>query len=261
MTIFEALKIARQSGLPETEAHLLIQYIVNKRKEFIIMNPDYEIDEERFLSLLKKRLDGYPIHYIIKGKEFYKNWFYVEEGVLIPRHETEILVETAIEYIKEYKLKIVCEIGVGSGAVIISILLETNTIGFGTDISEKALEITKINAKRLGVYEKLLLRKGPYLYPFNELYEKIDLIVSNPPYVKKNARLPKELYWEPREALFAGEDGLDFYKEFLKLYDLSGKIVILEIGHDQGDFFRQLGWNVKKDLSGNDRIAVFDGWR
>ena len=261
MRIKEAIEISRQHGLPDLEAHIIIQFISGKTKEFIIAHPNFEIDDEKFMELIEKRKTGYPIQYIVKGKEFYKNWFYIEEGVLIPRQETELLVEIAIQYIKKYRLEKIAEIGVGSGAIIISILLETQTIGYGTDILEKALEITKLNAKRLNVEDRLYLRKGSFLEPFKDIYYDLELIVSNPPYVKNNAILPPEVCWEPKEALYGGKDGLEFYRNFLNKYDLSGKIVMLEIGHDQGGFFRKLGWNVEKDYSGNDRIVIFNGRR
>jgi release factor glutamine methyltransferase len=261
MTIKDAIEISRKNGLPDLEAHIIIQFLTGKTKEFIIAHPDFEIDAEKFIEIVEKRKVGYPIQYIVKGKEFYKSWFYVEEGVLIPRQETELLVEISIKYIKKYNLEKIAEIGVGSGAIIISILLEVQAIGYGTDILDKALEITKINAKRLNVEDRLYLKKGPFLEPFKGIYKDIELIVSNPPYVKNSAILPPEVKWEPKEALYGGEDGLEFYRKFLNNYDLSGKIVVLEIGHDQGDFFRKLGWEVIKDYSGNDRIVVFNGRR
>ncbi|SHH19912.1 HemK/PrmC family methyltransferase [Thermosipho atlanticus] len=261
MKIKEALKIAKENGLPELEAHLIICSIINKNKEFIIAHPEYELYEESFIKLIEMRKEGYPLQYITKGKEFFKRWFYIEEGVFIPRYETEFLVEVAITYIKKYNIKKFCEIGVGSGAIIISILSETATFGYGTDISRKAIKVTSINAERLGVKDRLVLKKGSFLEPFKKIYNDLELIVSNPPYVKIYSNLQKELFWEPREALFAGEDGLDFYKEFLNMYNLSGKIVILEIGHDQGDFFRKMGWKVLKDYSGNDRVAVYNSRR
>ncbi|MDK2886075.1 MAG: release factor glutamine methyltransferase [Thermosipho sp. (in: thermotogales)] len=257
MKIKDALELARKNGLPDLEAHIIIRFISGKSKEFIISHPNFEIDDEKFLKLIEKRKNGYPIQYIVKGKEFYKNWFYVDEGVLIPRQETELLVEKAIEFIEKYNVKKIAEIGVGSGAIIISILIETKTIGFGTDISDKAIEITKINAKRFKVEDRLFIKKGPFLEPFVENYNDIELIISNPPYVREDAILPREVLWEPKEALYAGKDGLEFYRKFLNMYDLSGKIVLMEIGHDQGDFFRKLGWNVIKDYSNNDRIAIF----
>ncbi|MBB6061689.1 release factor glutamine methyltransferase [Thermosipho japonicus] len=258
MTVYEALKIFKDRGLPELEAYLVIKKITGKTKEYLVIHPEYQFCEKNFFDLLNKRLIGFPLAYLLNEKSFYKHNFYVEEGVLIPRPETELLVENALKIINKEKIKKVAEIGVGSGAVIISILLERNCIGFGTDISKKALEIAKKNAKKFNVLDRLDLRLGKFLEPFKNEYDEIELIVSNPPYVKNNSDLQKEVMFEPKEALLGGEDGLDFYREFLSSYDLQGKIVIMEIGHDQGDFFRKKGWDVIKDYSGNDRIVIKD---
>lgn len=259
MKIDEALKIFKDNGLPITEAYMIIRELTKKPKEFIIAHPEYEFEnDDEFLRILNERLKGIPLAYLINKKSFFKYEFYIERGVLIPRPETELLVENAIDIIKSENIKTIAEIGVGSGAIVVSILLETDCIACGTDISQKAIKVTEKNAKNYGVDNRLILRHGKFLEPFKDVYDSIELIVSNPPYVKTTAKLSKEVLNEPKEALFAGEDGLEFYKEFLNKYDLNNKIVIMEIGHDQGDFFRKKGWEVLKDYSRNDRIVIKD---
>ncbi|MBT1247419.1 MULTISPECIES: peptide chain release factor N(5)-glutamine methyltransferase [unclassified Thermosipho (in: thermotogales)] len=258
MKVLDVIDIFRKKRLPELEAYILLKYFTKKSKEYLIAHPDYEFDGTEFEKWINLRLKGYPLAYIVKEKEFFKYKFYIEEGVLIPRPETELLVEIAIDIIEKNKIKKIAEVGVGSGALIISILLNTNCIGYATDISDKAIKVATINLKRYNLEKRLKIQKGKYLEPFNKKFSEIELIVSNPPYVRKDAILSSEIHYEPKEALFSGEDGLDFYRKFLDLYDFSDKIVVMEIGHDQGEFFRKKDWTVIKDYSGNDRIVMKD---
>ncbi|QTA37854.1 peptide chain release factor N(5)-glutamine methyltransferase [Thermosipho ferrireducens] len=257
MKIGEAIKISKRMGLPETEALILLSYLSGNSKEYLLSHLEEECNEKFFL-FVKKRLSGYPLHYIIKKKHFFKGEFYVEEGVFIPRFETEGLVELAIDIIKRRKIGTIAEIGVGSGAVSVSILCETNVRALGTDVSEKAIKVTRLNASNFGVESRIDLRKGRFLEPFRSEYKNIELIISNPPYVRQGAILPEDVTFEPPEALFGGEDGLYFYKEFFKLYDTSGKIVLMEIGDDQGEYFRKQNITVLKDYSGKDRYILVE---
>ncbi|ABR31268.1 SAM-dependent methyltransferase [Thermosipho melanesiensis] len=258
MKVFEVVRIFRENGLPESEAYIVLKYLTGKPKEFFIAHPEYELKEVGLIDLINLRLKRYPLSYITREKGFFKRNFYVEEGVLIPRPETEMLVEITIDLIKKNKIRKIAEVGVGSGAIIISILLNTDCTGYATDISEKAIKVSKINAKRYGVEGRLKIVKGSYLEPFLRKWDEIELIVSNPPYVRLDATLDLEVGYEPKEALYGGKDGLDFYRNFLKMYDFSGKIVVMEIGHDQGEWFKRKGWEVIKDYSGQDRIVIKD---
>ncbi|MEN3043248.1 MAG: peptide chain release factor N(5)-glutamine methyltransferase [Fervidobacterium sp.] len=259
LTISQVLKLYKIKGLPEREALILLAHAMNKPKEYLIAHEEL-ICPEHALALLEKRLTGYPLQYILGEVEFYGRKFYVEEGVLIPRWETEGLVELAINYIKKYNLKYAIDIGVGSGVVLITIAAETGINIFGTDTSKKAIEVCTKNLERYNL--KCELRLGEFIEPFAEQFNNIQLIVSNPPYVKEGTRLQKEVNFEPREALFAGKDGLNFYKTFFNRYNIEGKIVLMEIGEDQGDFLKDLtGGTVIKDLAGNDRYLLIDKFR
>jgi release factor glutamine methyltransferase len=267
MKFSEIVQAYKDKGLPEREALLLIAKVLGKKKEYVIAH-FYDDCPEEFLesviTLFEKRLTGYPLQYIIGEVEFYGRTFYIEEGVLIPRWETEGLVELSLEYIRKYKLRKVLDIGVGSGVIAITIALECandkelSALGvevFGTDVNEKAIALARKNAMRYSV--KCDFRLGEYAEPFKDDWDSIDIIVSNPPYVRKGTQLQKELEFEPQEALFGGEDGLEFYKEFFKRYETSGKIVIMEIGEDQGEKLKALtGGEVLKDLAGKDRYLI-----
>ncbi|MGQ9855637.1 MAG: peptide chain release factor N(5)-glutamine methyltransferase [Fervidobacterium sp.] len=256
MTVSEVIAIYKRKGLPEREALILIAKYFEKTKEYILAHNDMECPDE-VLKILDKRLSGYPLQYIVGEVEFYGRTFYISEGVLIPRWETEGLVELAIKYIKEYNLKNLIDIGLGSGIIAVTLAIETGVRVYGTDISEKALEVAKKNADRYGIEHDF--RLGPFAEPFVKIWDNIDMVISNPPYVRSDAELQKELFYEPSEALFAGPDGLDFYKEFFKRYNIDGKIILMEIGHDQGDVLRELtNGLIFKDLAGKDRYLVID---
>ncbi|MGC8820317.1 MAG: peptide chain release factor N(5)-glutamine methyltransferase [Fervidobacterium sp.] len=256
MKVSDALRFFKNKGLPEREALILISHVTKKPKEYFIAHDDVECSHEA-IELLEKRLSGYPLQYIIGEVEFYGRKFYIEEGVLIPRWETEGLVEIAIDYIGKYGIKNVLEIGVGSGAILITIALETNITCYGTDIDRKALDVALKNASRFGV--KCDMKLGKFAEPFEDIFDEIQMVISNPPYVREDAKLPKEVTYEPVHALFAGKDGLNFYKEFFKRYNLKGKIVIMEIGSDQADKLIELtNGIVLKDLAGKDRYLVIN---
>jgi len=259
-TISEILQIYKANGLPEREALILIAFVLGKSREYVLSHQELDCPNDA-IELLEKRLTGYPLQYIIGNVEFYGRQFIVQEGVLIPRWETEGLVELAIEYIRRYNVKTVAEIGVGSGVISVTLAIETGAFVLGTDISPKALEVSYENAKRHGVEHLVSFRLGNYLEPFEDILDSVEMIVSNPPYVRQGADVQRELLYEPKEALFAGEEGLNFYREFFNRYNIKGKIVLMEIGDDQGTFLQKLtGGKCIKDLAGKDRyLVIIDG--
>ncbi len=259
MNVLEATKLFKDNGLPEKEALILLAFLTGKSKEYFIAHPEYEVPEKlnEFLELRKK---GYPLQYIAKEVEFFKRKFYVEEGVLIPRWETEGLVELAVDIIHKRNIKYVAEIGVGSGVIAVTIALETEALVYGTDINDKAIEVTLKNVEKYNLNDRIIIKKGYYLEPFLDILDRIELIISNPPYVRNSTNLQKEVTFEPSTALFAGEDGLDFYRTFFKKYYLQGKIILMEIGEDQGNYLETLtGGKILKDLSGKDRYLFVGG--
>lgn len=254
---------------PIMKSRILLSNILNTTKEYLVINSEEEISIEttnKFNEGINKLIKGYPLQYITNHQEFMKLDFYVDENVLIPRADTEILVEEVIsncEKNKEYKVLDLCT---GSGAIGISIARYIpNSYITCTDVSNKALEIAKKNAKANNIDNIEFIESDM----FKNIKGKFDIIVSNPPYIVKDVitTLDKEVQNEPYIALDGGIDGLDFYKiiacEAHRYLNENGK-VFLEIGYDQKEEVTNLlkvseKYNSiysKKDLYDNDRIVV-----
>ena len=251
-TVSETLKIAadvlQQSEIsePRREAGSLLAFALQKDKTFLIAHSEYELsaeEEKRFHELLQRRANREPLQYITGKQEFYGLDFEVTKDVLIPRPETELIVENAIELLPENGR--FCEVGVGSGCISISILHEVKTASaIGLDVSDKALQITEKNAKTHNVSNRLELKISNVFT--NLPNEKFDLIVSNPPYISSDdmENLQAEVRrFEPLSALTDGKDGFSIIKQiiddaprFLKRHGF----LLIEIGFDQSDKVKQM---------------------
>ena len=254
----------------ELDSEILMSKAINKEKKFLILNFNNEIPKENldiFNDLVNQRSKGKPIAYLLKKKEFWKNEFVVDRNVLIPRPDTEILVEQALELTKNKNKLNLLDVGVGSGCILLSILNEKkNFYGSGIDICGKSLSICRVNSHKLGLKKRVKLFKSNI---DNFQYGKYDLIISNPPYIKKNDLkcLEKDVIdFEPKQALDGGVEGLS---EIRKVISKSSELIkkngflILEIGFDQKNRVKQIlqnkGFYIKKivkDLSGHDRCIV-----
>lgn len=275
---------------PLLESRLLFCHVINVDKIYTYTHKDEVIDSysvDKFLKLIEKRKSGYPIQYILGKQEFMGLDFYVKEGVLIPRPDTEILVEYIIDLIKSkyFKNKDIIkmvDIGTGSGAIALSLAYYLKNVHvYSVDISEIALQVAAENAKRLGLESKVTFLKGDLFEPLDKLglCHSIDIIVSNPPYIptKDISELQKEVAeYEPRLALDGGEDGLDFYRRIARechKYLSEDGILAVEIGYDQGQAVKKLLEDAQnqvpyfsrsnknrilclKDLAGHDRVVV-----
>ena len=222
------------------DSEILMGKTLNKNRKYLILNQNLTVKDKdylRYISLIHKRSSNMPLAYLTKSKDFWKNEFYVDERVLIPRPDTEILIEEAIRLIKKNKFNNFLEIGVGSGCIILSILDEINNLrGTGIDVSFNALKVCEINSKRLNLNNRIKLYKSD-IDKFH--FGKYDLIVSNPPYICRSdlSNLMKDVIgYEPKNALDGGNDGAVEIKKIIKksskLLKNSGKL-ILEIGHNQ----------------------------
>ena len=254
---------------PKLKARLLLQYILKKSRQYLIVYDNEEVGKKEqweYFVNIEKLTKGVPLQHITHTQEFMKMDFYVDENVLIPRPDTEILVEEVIQIARTMDKPRILDLCTGSGAIAISIAKYVpNAVVYAVDISEKALEVAVENARRLKANVKFI--KSNLFKDLKEM--KFDIIVSNPPYIKKDdiQFLSDEVQKEPEIALDGGYDGLDFYRkisrqaiEYLKF----GSYLCFEIGFDQKidviDIIEKeghyTGTYCKKDLYGNDRIIV-----
>ncbi len=276
MYIFEAIKIGdnilKKNGIKsyKLDSEILMSQVLDNSRIDIILNSDTKLsDKETILynNLIEQRSKKKPIAYLIGKKEFWKYEFYVNKDVLIPRSDTEIIVEEAIKLTKKKSRLKILDVGIGSGCILLSILKERKSFyGTGIDICKKTLHICKANVKKLDLINRVKLFKSD-IDNFN--YGKYDLILSNPPYIKKfNLKyLEKDVYdYEPKSALDGGLDGLSKIKRVIynssKLIKRNG-ILILEIAFDQNDkvkkILRKNGYYIKeviKDLAKNNRCII-----
>jgi release factor glutamine methyltransferase len=252
------------------DSEILMSKVINKNRDYIILNLKEKLDKKKidnYRNLVIQRSNGKPIAYLVEKKDFWKYEFKIDKNVLIPRPDTEIIVEEALELTKNKSKLRVLDIGIGSGCILLSILKEKNDFyGTGVDVSKKCLKISKINAFRLGVLNRIKLFKSN-IDNFN--YGKYDLIISNPPYINKLDLkcLEKDIIdFEPKIALCGGIDGLS---EIKKVIDKSSKLIkkrgrfILEVGFNQKNNVKRLLRNkgfyinkIVKDLANNDRCIV-----
>ena len=274
------LAIAIQNGYQELkdnniksallDSELLMANVLNKSREHIILNFDKNIskkDYDTFQNMVGQRSKGKPLAYLTNKKFFWKYDFFVDKNVLIPRPDTEIIIEQVLKiYKNKHKINFL-DIGFGSGCILLSILKERKDfIGTGVDISNHALKVCKINAYKLRVKNRIKL--------FNSDIDKFsigkyDLIISNPPYIKNLYLKYLErdvIKFEPKLALDGGIDGISEIRKVIRksseLIKTGGKL-ILEIAHDQKKEVKQLlrinGFyinSVVKDLANNDRCII-----
>ncbi len=255
---------------PLLDSEILMSKAIRKDRHFIILNPDRNIkknDFNFFKKLIDQRSMGKPISYLIGKKSFWKNEFEVNNNVLIPRPDTELIIEEALKLVKNRnKLKIL-DIGVGSGCILLSILNEKKDLyGVGIDISKKCVELSKKNSLKLNLNKRVKFFKSN-VDNFN--YGKYDLIISNPPYIKQFdlKYLDRDVInFEPKLALNGGLDGLSEIRKVIckssELIKINGKL-ILEIGFDQKEKVKNIlnkkGFyinRVLKDLAKNDRCII-----
>ena len=254
----------------QLDAEILMEKVIGKDKKYIILNSEEKLNFERlrfFKTLIKKRSNRKPIAYLINKKFFWKYEFLITEDILIPRPDTELLIELALKITRNKNRINILDIGIGSGCILLSILKEKkNFSGTGIDISKNCINISKINANKLKVTDRTKFYKSD-VDKFD--LGKYDLIVSNPPYINKYKLkyLETEVSkFEPKLALDGGLDGLSEIRKVIKksseLIKKNGKF-ILEIGFDQKNrvinLLTKKGFyinSISKDLASNDRCIV-----
>lgn len=250
---------------PIYETRRILSDLLNKDLSYLVSHDEDLLDskiENKYFEILEKRQKGIPLQYILGEEDFYGRTFKVIEGVLIPRQDTEISVKKILNIIENNQINNMLEIGCGTGIVSISVDLESSVDVTAVDISEKAMENTRINKKELNSKIKIINSDL-----FSNINEKFDLIYSNPPYIKsceiENLQVEVRDY-EPRLALDGGEDGLFFYRNIIKSSPefLNHKgFLVFEIGHDEAEDICNLMKDkfeveVYKDLNNLDRVVV-----
>ena len=256
---------------PNIKSRLIMQYVLNKPREYLVVYDKKELtlrQEVNYFKAIKKLCQGIPIQHITNRQEFMKMTFYVDENVLIPRQDTEILVEEVIKIAKKINAKKILDLCTGSGAIAISLAkyIDKSNIT-AVDISSKALNVAKLNAKNNEVEDRITFVESDLFENLKK--EKYDIIVSNPPYIKKEVlkKLDKEVQKEPNLALNGGYDGLDFYRKIIKNAEEYLKFngyLCFEIGYDQKEDVENLlkeqekyiNITCKKDLCDNDRVVT-----
>ncbi|GAB6065870.1 peptide chain release factor N(5)-glutamine methyltransferase [Aquifex pyrophilus] len=270
MKVRELLKKVSEN---KRDARIILSHLLGVKPPELILLEDREVPEEvveKFNELMEWRREGYPVAYLIGEWECMGRTFKVEEGVLIPRPETEILIEKTLERIPKDRNMVGFELGVGTGCISINLLLERPLLRMeGSDINPKAVKLAMENAKMHRVEKRFKVFLGNGFEPVRgKVY---DFIVSNPPYIPEKFWdfLPEEVKREGYSSVIAGKKGYEFYEEIANESPKHLKekgFVALEIGHDQGDIVRKLfeekGFKVRifKDYSGYDRVVIAERW-
>lgn len=245
---------------PRKEAALLLGFFLKKERTWIMINESQPLQNAaEFFTLVNRRVSGEPLEYILGEASFYSKRFVVKRGVLVPRPETELLVDEALGLVKNIPNPSIVEVGTGSGIVAIMLaLMVPNAKIIATDISLQALMNAKENAILHGVEECISFVHSSYM---DSVAGEFDLLVSNPPYISNSASLEKHVLQEPHEALFGGDDGSEVLCNLIqKAYDAQVKWIACEMGYDQRAVMRESLENIGarnirfyKDLAGLDR--------
>ena len=271
-TLNKAVKILNKSNIKNSylDSEILLSKTINKDRKYIILNSQEQLSKKslkNFSNLIKRRKKSEPIAYLINKKEFWNHTFYIDCNVLIPRPDTEILVEETLKlFSKSSKLRML-DIGTGSGCILLSILKERrNFLGIGIDISKNAIKVANFNAKLQQLSNRVKFYKSDV---DKFLIGKYDIVLSNPPYIKKKdlKYLEKDIAdYEPKTALDGGRDG---FSKITKVINKASKLVkkngrfILEIGFDQKnktiDILKKNSFYINKivkDYGRNDRCII-----
>lgn len=277
----EGISVLETAGIEEArlDAWLLLEYVTGKNRAWYYAHCREMADmetEEKYRELCRKRAEHIPLQHLTKNACFMGYDFYVDENVLVPRQDTEVLVEEALEILKSVDAPKILDMCTGSGCILLSILKEIpETEGTGVDLSEAALEVAKRNAQNLQTGDRAFFTKsdlfsGDYFTQNSgKDLPEYDMLISNPPYIATDeiSKLMDEVrLHDPYMALDGKEDGLYFYREITARcgrYLKPGGWLLYEIGHDQGkavpEIMKQAGFvhvQVKKDLAGLDRVVL-----
>ena len=261
------LQLQPISESPRLDAELLLARALDVQRSYLFAHPEDEMDPAaaaRYAATIAKRIDGMPMAYIVGEKEFWSMTLLVSPATLVPRPETETLVDQAMICIPRKSAMQVIDLGTGSGAIALAIARERPACDvMATDLSEEALAVARENARRLNL-PNIEFRQGAWIEPVADLV--FDIVVSNPPYIAKDDPHLESLNYEPRQALESGEDGLDAIRRIAistsAIMKANGKL-LLEHGSQQADavsaILTEAGWaDIRSfnDLAGLPRVTV-----
>ncbi len=259
---------------PRLNAELLLMFVLRRERAFLYAHPERELtadEQARYTEVIRERARGCPTQYITGHQEFWGLDLLVSPAVLIPRPETEHVVETTLELVKECRLNgpgqlRLIDVGTGSGCIALALASELPKVEIhACDISDEALEMARINAARLGLGGKVLFRKSDLLATYSG--EQFDFVISNPPYVGEADadKVQKQVReFEPKIAVFSGHEGMDIYRRLIPQAHerlRPGGWVVAEIGYSEEEKVRELlkGWaeiQVAADLQGIPRVVA-----
>jgi release factor glutamine methyltransferase len=251
---------AAQIPRASREAQLIFMHALDVDELWLLTNQSLHVENSaKIFEMADRRAKNEPLEYITNKVSFYSNEFYIDEGALIPRPETELLIDEVLKRVDKYTKQTFVEVGVGSGIISIMLALHLPNAKFiAVDISEKALGVARKNIEKFSLEDKIELRLGSLLEPIDE---KVDYLVSNPPYIANDAKLESNLSYEPQNALFGGKIGDEIVKQLLdEVLKREINFFSCEYGHDQkGKISSYLqdkqftSLEFYKDLSGFDR--------
>lgn len=253
---------------PQVEAELLLVHVLAQPRAYLWAHPEAILTPQQaadYAAWVQRRAAGEPLPYITGQIEFFELMFTVTPDVLIPRPETETLVEAALDWVKAHPDAVAVDVGTGSGCIAVALAVHAPSLRlYATDISPAALQVARANAERHNAAERITFIEGDLLAP---LPEPVGLIVSNPPYIAENEwdALPLSVLQEPRLALLSGADGLDAIRRLLAQAQTRlrpGGLTLVEIGERQGKAAQALAQAafpnaavaILPDLAGKDRV-------
>jgi release factor glutamine methyltransferase len=248
----EAAATLRDAGVPSPawDAERLLRHVAGWDRAFLVGHPESPVDaptEVLFRALVARRAARVPLQHLVGTQAFWRHDFVVTPDVLVPRPETEILVEAALELVRGMDRPLIVDVGTGSGCIALSLAAERADATFhATDVSPAALAVARENARRLGLEGRVAFHEGDLLAPVSSLSGGIDLVVSNPPYVDEKGRdalAPEVRDHEPPVALFAPGDALSVYRRLATAAAAAlrpGRWLAVEVGAGQAEEVRAI---------------------
>lgn len=259
-----AAQLREVAERPRREAEILLEHILKCERLYLITHLDEEVEAEGYRELIERRALNEPIEYITQSVSFFSQEFYISPGALIPRPETELLIEKLLEKIDYLSTESFVEVGVGSGVISIVLAQHLHNASFtATDISADAIAIAKKNIELKGMLERIMLVQTDLLEGIDQ---KIDILVSNPPYIANEVILESNLDYEPQNALFGGEVGDEILRRLIdEAFERNVRILACEMGYDQKEKILEYCGDKKvkslefySDYAGHDRGFIME---